>query len=378
MKITFLVDSLGNPGGMERVLCTKVNYFVDDLGYEVTILVKQPLPKDLFFSFSKNVMIRSLGIKQSNRIKQFFIGDSKFKNEVLQFLNEKKQDFVIGLFGSELPFLFSLKDGSKKIQEFHFSKNYLVHLIDNIPNLKWRSIKRINAKWIQKRQRTYARKYDALILLTDQDKKLWGPSYNSYVIPNPISFKSKQKSNLKNKKIVAVGRLIAQKGFDDLIFAFSQIHREIDDWTLEIYGEGQDYQYLNSLIFQYSLENKVKITNPVKDISRVLIDASIFVFPSKYEGFGLVLTEAMECGLPVVAYDCECGPSEIVIDKEDGFLVPLGDINDLGEKIKQLGLQFELRKRLSDRAAINVKRFYAEEVMGQWKNFLESFKSKKL
>lgn len=376
MRITFLVDSLGNPGGMERVLSTKANYFAEKLDYKVTIIVKLSIPKELFFEFSPSIEIVSLEFTRGIKYNVLSSYNSKHKKKVSDYLMKSKQDIVIGLFGSELPFLYRINDGSKKIQEFHFSKNYLIHLVENIPNLRLRKLRKAKAYLKQKKEQFYAKKYNCVVLLTEKDQRLWGNKIKSYVIPNPVSFVSHKKSELTNKKIVAIGRLIAQKGFDDLITAFSNIHHKIKGWELEIYGEGQDLTYLNSIISKHELHNKIKILPPVKNIKSVLTDSSIFVFPSNYEGFGLVLTEAMECGLPVIAYDCECGPSEIVKHGEDGYLVPVGDIDSLSERIKELANSEELRKDLTKKGIINVKRFYPEEVMTNWLNLFETLNKK--
>lgn len=354
---------LGNPGGMERVLSTKVNYLCGQLNYEVTIITRGDLPKDLFFNYSNHVKIVSLNLNKNNF--------KNYKTKLSEYLLTNKQDIVIGLFGAELSFLYKLKDGSKKIQEFHFSRNYLIHLVNNLPNVRFRFLRKLKANFTLIKDRYYAKKYDALVLLSKKDQELWGTAYNSFVIPNPLSFQSEEKSSVTNKKIIAVGRLIAQKGFDDLIKAFSTINQEIGGWTLQIIGEGQDYEYLQSLIFELGLKEKVKISSPLKDIQTALINSSIFVFPSKYEGFGLVLTEAMECGLPSIAYDCECGPSEIIRDGEDGFLIPTSNIVILADKMKQLALDTNLRKQIAKEGVKNMKRFYPEEIMKGWDSLFE-------
>jgi glycosyltransferase involved in cell wall biosynthesis len=370
------MNSLGNPGGMERVLCTKVNFLVEHFGFKISLLVKLKLPNDLFFKFSKEIEIHSFGLSNQNLFNRILLNKKEYHKKLEEYLHISKNDFVIGLFGSELPFLYKIKDGSIKIQEFHFSRNYLVHLVNNLPSVKYRYLKKLRAKYIQYRERSYAKNYDALVLLTKKDQELWGPLYNSYVIPNPLSFHSKEKSTLKNRKIIAVGRLIAQKGFEDLILAFSRIHQCIEGWSIDIYGEGQDYNYLNSLIAHYKMQDKIKINKAVKNIQAVFIDSALFVFPSKYEGFGLVLTEAMECGLPTIAYDCECGPSEIIMNGEDGYLVSDFDIDTLSLRIKELALNNERRLEFSSKAIENVKRFNADKIMKEWKLLFEFFNQK--
>jgi glycosyltransferase involved in cell wall biosynthesis len=370
MKITFLVNSLGNSGGMERVLSTKANYLAEQANYEITILVKYSITHDLFFKFSSKIKIISLNIKNHNRIIHFT--NIIYEKRVLRYLISNRQNFVIGFFGDELNFLYRIKDGSIKIQEFHFSKNYLIHLVNYSRRLKFIFLHKIKVIFIQNKQEFYSKKYNAVVLLTHKDKELWrqhGVEKNTIVIPNPVSFRINEKSKQETKKFIAIGRLTVQKGFYDLIMAFSMAHQHILDWTLDIYGEGQDFVFLKTTIDNNNLQDKIKILTPEVNIEKHLVQASVFLFPSIYEGFGLVLTEAMECGLPIIAYDCECGPSEIIKDGEDGFLVPVGDIEILSKRMVELAKNQDLRKHFATNAVNNVNRFYTENIMKEWLEF---------
>ena len=195
---------------------------------------------------------------------------------------------------------------------------------------------------------------------------LWGSPSNMVAIPNPLSFTSDKKSNYRNRKIVAMGRYIAQKGFDLLIEAFSKIASAHPEWCLEIYGEGQDKNNLQGMIEDYNLANQVSLLPPVKDVQSVMCSADFFVFPSRYEGFGLVLTEAMECGLPCVAFDCECGPSDIVEDGISGKLVAEGNVNALAESMSMLMGNLTLTSEMGYNARKCVKRFYLQHIMKRW------------
>jgi glycosyltransferase involved in cell wall biosynthesis len=371
MKIAFITNSIGNPGGMERVLCTKANYFCDVLDYEVSILVKNPLPEDLFFDFSTKINFYSFNESETYSSRYLLIFNRNYKKLLEEYLCQNKQDIVIGMFGHELPFLYLINDESVKIQEFHYSKNYLVHLVTNLSKTNFRTLKKCKAITYQWMQRIFAKKYDALVLLTKKDQSLWGSNFETYVIPNPISFRSVKKSSLENKKIIAAGRLTAQKGFVDLILAYSRIHKYIDDWTLDIYGEGQDFFELNSMVQELNLDGKIKILPPLKNIQTALFEASFLVFPSKYEGFGLVLIEAMECGIPTIAYDCECGPSEIICDGKDGFLVPYKDVDFLSHKILELALDYKKRLEFGRNAIENVKAYQMDRIGEEWNNLFK-------
>lgn len=371
MRLVYVIKSLGNSAGMERVLCSKANYLAEVVGYQIFIITELPLPRDLFFTYSSAINIESLGLIEhsGNRFKKIILHPVfkfKFRRRLSKRIYSIKPDITISMFGEELSFLPRLRDGSLKIAEFHYSRNYLIHLIRSMPNLHLRWIRLLRASIFQFTHRVFAAKYKKVVLLTEKDRQLWGKKQNLVVIPNPLSFQTDKKSALENKKIIAVGRLIAQKGFDLLIEAFSKIAKKFPEWNLLIIGEGQDEAFLLGLINHKGLKDRVTILPPRKDIHDILMDSSIYALSSRYEGFGLVLTEAMECGVPCVAFDCECGPSEIINNNIDGFLVEDRNVIQFAEKLEILMSDNELRKRMGVQAKQNVKRFGIEKVMQHW------------
>ncbi len=222
-KIVYLIASLGNSGGMERVLSTKANWLAQNK-YSVTIITQLTLEEDYFFEFHKNVNIESLNLaKPSKNIVDLIFNtyNKEFERRLKSRLFELRPDITISMFGREYEFLYKINDGSKKMLEFHFSKNYLNHLMAHIPNLSFRTLRIWNSKYTQYKQRKIALKYDKVILLTEKDQLQWDDNVNSCVIPNPVSFTTHQKSSVVRKQIVAIGRFTAQKGFDLLIKSYS-------------------------------------------------------------------------------------------------------------------------------------------------------------
>jgi glycosyltransferase involved in cell wall biosynthesis len=365
---------------MERALCTKANYLANETEHQVFIITVKSLPEDLFFEYSSSLVIISLGldIVRKYSIKNIIRrirNQQTFIKAVSDKLNQLKPDITISMFGDEFPFLYKLDDGSIKIAEFHYSRNYLVHLIKNIPNLRFRGIRLLYATFFQYRQRILAQKYCKVILLTERDKHLWGNKKNLEVIPNAVSFRTDRVADLTNKQIIAVGRFIAQKGFDLLIKAFSLIAFQYPEWQVIIVGEGQDEGYLKDQIRQEQLESKVYLLPPQKDIKGLLLKSSIFALPSRYEGFGLVLTEAMECGIPCVAFDCECGPSEILTHGEDGYVSENGNVEQFAHHLASLMNDKDLRIKMGNAGRKNVRRFYVEPVMNKWLGLFSGLKS---
>ena len=135
--------------------------------------------------------------------------------------------------------------------------------------------------------------------MTHEDYELnWNLESRVSVIPNPITFRNDVSSDLNSKKIISVGRLTLPKSFSSLIRAFRLVANEHPDWILEIYGEGVQRQELQDVIERLDLSNNVYLKGYTSQVQQKMLEASCFVMSSKFEGFGLVLIEAMQCGLP--------------------------------------------------------------------------------
>lgn len=188
----------------------------------------------------------------------------------------------------------------------------------------------------------------------------------SEVIYNPLSFTSNKKSNLKNKKILAVGRLTEQKGFDNLIKAFKIATTcKAKDWQLEIVGDGDEFYKLKNLIKSLDLEKKVKISGFTNEIQEHFLESSIYAMSSNWEGFGLVVTEALEFGVPVVSFKTT-GPYEILNSYNCGEIVELGDLNTFAKKLEELMINFEKREEMSKCAVNRAKDFSIEKIISMW------------
>jgi glycosyltransferase involved in cell wall biosynthesis len=375
MKIAYSIGSLGNSGGIERVLSTKAGYLADVFGYEVHIIVGGKKPDSLFYHFSGKIIFHYLDIDFPKRNPVQFIFRTKqdkiYQQKLEQVLFAIKPDITISTFGRDADFLYKIKDESIKVLEFHFTKNYLKHLGASLQNDKYRWIRKFWLDFLQKREIYLANKYDHIVVLTEKDKQLWGGGDRFTVIPNPLSFQTGKIALLESKVIVSMGRLVYPKGFSYLIDAFSLVHSKYPDWQLHIYGNGLQKEIFQNQINNLSLQDKVWLENPEADVESILLNASLFVLPSLYDGFGLVLTEAMICGVPCIAFDSECGPSEIIREGEDGFLVELKNVNQLAEKMDLLMSDTALRKIMGKQAKENIVRYESDKIMQFWQNYFK-------
>jgi len=174
-------------------------------------------------------------------------------------------------------------------------------------------------------------------------------------------------------RIVAMGQLIEQKGFDHLLHAFARIHKSHQDCKLIILGAGKLLDELKLISIRLGIEKYVYIPGRVKNPFSIFSRCDLFVLSSRYEGFPNALLEAMACGLSVISYDCPSGPGEMIKDNVNGLLVPNKDLDALVDAIRKLINDDKLRVRLG-REAIKVQdRFSIEKVMGQWNNLLPKY-----
>lgn len=353
------------------MLTTKVNWLAEQSDIEVSVVTIEENQAPFFHLSDKVNVIKLSGIRKSNHKKK---GEYKKYEEALRkVIDELQPDVSVAVAGMSVSVLPKIKDESKKILEFHYTKNYLVNFVRGIRDLRFRNLHILKMKWLQHNLARQARRFDLFVGLTAKDVGLWGNPTNMTYVHNPLSFKSEKKSDCLNKTIIAVGSWTPSKGMDQLLEAFGPLSRKYPEWSVELYGAGQDEQRLKDIIRKYQMEDKVGLNSPVKDIREALTEASIYAFPSRSDGFGLVITEAMECGLPTVSMDCPCGPCEI-LDETTGIVVPEQDIPAFRAALERLMTDEELRVRMGCNAARAVARFYPDVIMPRW---LELFSESK-
>ena len=369
-KIAYCLPSLYIPGGMERVLTIKANFFAEEMGYDIYIILTDGKGKEPFYPLSAKVNIVHLDINFNELwdkplCKKGLIYIKKqrlYKKRLTKCLFEIRPDITVSMLRREINFINSIHDGSVKIGEIHVNKSNFRNLSEEKkPGL----IKKVLSKlWMEQLNRQ-VKKLSKFIILTEEDRENFS-SYlnNTAVIYNPLPFYPEQTSECSAREVIAVGRYAYQKGFDLLIEAWKIVTAKHPDWNLRIYGGGDRTDFL-TLKNKYHLDT-LYLEEQTQDIIRKYCESSIFVLSSRYEGFGMVITEAMSCGVPPVSFTCPCGPRDIIHNNEDGLLVENGNIEQLAEKICYLIENDNIRKDMGRRAKINSERFKMENISKNW------------
>lgn len=366
MKIAYCIHGLSNSGGMERIITAKANWLASH-GHSVTVITTEQKDKPNFFALDPSVNTVDLDIGYTYipsgsvlSIARAFIAKKRLhKKRLSEFLHSTHFDIVISTFGNEASILPEIKDGSKKIAEIHFEKNYR---LKEDKGLVGRLIGRLRT-W---QSPLMARRYDMFVTLTRQDLELWGNVKNITTIPNFVTV-AEEISPVSAKRAIAVGHLSHIKGFDILIDIWAKVASERPDWILDIYGNGELRDYLQKRIDALGLQNVVTLRGNTTDIAAEYLSSSVFMMTSRSEGFPMVLTEAMNFGLIPVTFDFRCGPRDLISNGESGFIVPMGDTEGMAQTIIDITGNLEVYRHIGSSAHLAIaKNFTPDAVMHRW------------
>ena len=215
------------------------------------------------------------------------------------------------------------------------------------------------------------KKFDKFVVLTNENLMEWKGFNNLEVIPNPLPFYPEYPAKLVNKKVITVGNHGFHKGFDRLLQSWKMIADSHPEWTLEIYGKFDPERRHVKLSEKLNLSDTVSFFPPVRDIQKKYEEASIYAMSSRSEGFGMVLIEAMAFGVPCVAFDCPCGPKDIISNEKDGYLIENGDLKAFAEKVMLLIDDNELRQKMGRNAREKAKRYLLVAIINQWNSLFK-------
>ena len=376
LKIVYITPSIHTADGAARVLTMKANYFAEHFGYDITFLLTEGKGLPFFYHVSDKIKIinYNLNFEQLWNCpfwKKFFIYIPKqirYKRLVKKDLMRIRPDITMSLLRREINFLNNIKDGSRKMGEIHVHR-------DNYRNFKGEKsnfVMNLFAKFWSKQLLDNLKKLDRFVVLTDKDRESWIELDNVVTIPNPSPFMPTAVSPLTEKRVIAVARYSHEKGIDLLLEAWAQVEKRTEEWRLEIFGDG-DTTAFNALIDKLGIDrNRCQLHGRTNDVEQECLKSSIAVCSSRYEGFGMVIIEAMACGLAVASFDCPWGPRSIIKDGEDGLLVKNGDVGKLADALVTLIQDSAKREAIAKNAIQSVKRFQMDKIAEQWRLLFES------
>ena len=379
MRILYCIPHLFNSGGMERVLTQKVNWLAAHTPHEITILTTEPVPTGTpkcYFPLSEKVQVVELDIDfnadyTKPLLPKYYAHMRRmrmYKRALTEYIVQHKVDLCISLGGKEIAFLRHLP--CRTIAEMHFAMDQRRQLIEaNHKSLFWSLVGEVRTRQLVQAVKPLER----LVVLTDADKAAWEKAgcTNVTVIPNPCALNSRKSKveSRKTKTVLAVGRLHEQKGFDLLLQAWKPIEKHYPEWQLRIVGEGPKRAELETHVRELTLRHAI-IAGRTENVADEYSSASLFVLSSRYEGFSLVLAEAMWCGTPCVAFDCPQGPAELLADGR-GWLVENGDVEKLTQRIVYAISHPDEAKARAAKAQAFAQETYSEAaIMPQWEKII--------
>lgn len=375
MRIAYTLPKITIRGGLERIMTAKANALAE-LGHEVFIITTCQRSRETAFPIDNRIRMIDLEINYEEnytnprwrRIPIYWAKRRRHKQKLQVLLRELRLDFFISPLSGEAQLFSALTDGSIKLVESHGSRfDYLLmHRERNLSGLIGRVINRFRL-WQNFR---VARRADVFVVLTYEDQKLWRGCVDAEVIPNFIPISSHGASTLTNHRVMAAGRHVEQKNFSELISIWARLSWRNPSWRLEIYGDGPLRGELEAQIKSLGLSS-VDLLPSTTRIEECYLGSSIYAMTSRYEGLPMVLIEAQRVGVPIVSYACQCGPSDIITDGENGFLVEVGDQETFASRLETLMRQDDLRQRMGVHALHNAQRFTREAIIARWVELFE-------
>ena len=368
MTILYVFRSLAVWGGIERILVEKMNHLVRMYGYEVYMLTTDQGLHPVPYALDDRVHLEDLGIRfhqqyQYRGVRKLLVARRLrrlFEEKLSMRIAQIRPDVVVCTTANyvDLDCIVRLKGDIPLLVESH----------SNYRNTFGRP--GLFNRYADYRYDMSLRKARMIVALTAGDAADWRRHYSQVaVIPDMVHVSDGKCSDLTGKRVIFVGRFDYQKRPMEVIRIWQMVHPQFPDWQLDIYGEGEGRRELEEAAC--SLGMNIHIYPPTKDIFEAYCRSSVLVSTSLFEPFGMVIPEAMSCGLPVVAYDCPFGPSGIISDGKDGYLVEVDDREAFARRLALLMGDATLRLQMGSMAMTVTGRFSAGRIMPLWKKAFE-------
>lgn len=363
MRILYVFRSLAHWGGIERILVDKMNQLAIVYSYEIYMLTTDQGSHPVPYQLASEVHLEDLCINFHHQyrysfLKRLLIAKQKeryFERQLSERLHAINPDVIVCTTANhvDINVVAKLKSDIPLIVESHS----IYRMTMGQKGLRYRYTDYKYRKGLSKAQ--------MIVSLTEGDAEDWRKDFSKVrVIPDMVHLNEGGVSSLKNKRVIWVGRFDYQKRPMEILKIWQMVYSHFTDWHLDIYGEGKLHLELENVV--KSLNMNIHIHKPTDHIFEAYCGSSMLLSTSLFEPFGLVLPEAMSCGLPVVSFDCPYGPGDIITDGVDGFLIKNRDIHAFADKVCQLIEDEDLRHRMGQNGIVSSQRYRADVIMPKW------------
>jgi len=365
IKICVIADQIYKSGGIERVLSHRINHWVE-CGYEIHLITSENEENNPYFFYDSKMRHHDICGRFDKSLSLFSATNlamaCKYFFKLRKRLNEISPDVIVMTnYSYDYYFIPLIANNIYSIKEYHSSFSEQKNIIGRLKSY-------------------YSRFYDTHVFLSQEEKALYSIN-NSIVIPNPVSMSKNYPVELskRRKTIITAGRIVSIKGFERLIESWSKIAKKYPDWSLEIYGDGEiDYiESLRLLISKNDLASSMSIHCSIPDITRKMLDSRIYAMSSLTECFPMVLLEAMQARMAVIAFDCPTGPRNIIDNYKTGILIEDNNIHEFAASLERLINNEALAQELADNGFIESQQYDTGTVMKKWNVLVDKAFSKR-
>ncbi|SEJ33203.1 Glycosyltransferase involved in cell wall bisynthesis [Dyadobacter sp. SG02] len=356
-NIVFFIYNISAIGGTERVASVIINE-LSKRNYNVHVLGLYGDPEKIFFPFEPDVKVTSLHIDHLKGVRKILYSQHKIR----QFVNSNHIDTFVTV--ESIMATYSVPSlaftGIRHVVWEHF--NFKVNL-----GLAARSFARQVALCFA----------DRIVTLTARDIQFWkegGWYHHAQLvhIPNPMFLEEQKVNENPSKTVISVGRLTFQKGYDMLMDAWAGLPAELrKEWKLLIIGDGEDKPTLENKMTALGIHDSVELVGATKAVFSYFEKAAIFCLSSRFEGLPMVLLEALAFHLPIVSFDCDTGPAELIENGQNGILVEAGNVNKMTQSLAALMQDGDLRTRMRNHKSKNIENLELGGIIEQWRSVLQ-------
>ena len=363
MRILYVTDALAIWGGIERVLSDKMNYLVREYGHEVYVVTSDQGGNPIPFPLDDRIIVKDLNIRFHQQY--YYHGimrwlkyrelEKLYRNRLASYIKETSPDVIS-----------CIRDGcTSAVLDLRLSIPVIFESHAMYKDVEYENSTFLHRLSIYKGRKKYKR-LDKIVTLTQGDADDWKRVCNkTCVIPNVVHLNESGKySQCNAKRAIFAGRFDLQKDVDSLAKVWTLVQQRHPDWILDVYGNGELKPHFEEMVLEMKLN--IRVHPAVMDIFDKYIESSMLLMTSLYEPFGLVLVEAMSCGLPVIAFDCPYGPADIIHDGIDGYLVKNRDIEIYAKRVCQLIENEQCRQDFGQAGLLSSQRYKTEIIMPLW------------